>query len=221
MSSARQNGGGMANGRSGVAITPPREFVDIELMKALSDELRVRIYAYLCEHTAGAREVAEALGADNGVVRHHIGTLRDGGWIDIDPTAEGRGNQYRAARGMVIPFGVWERLPEAVQQQVAIRIMRLLYSDAASSMEAGFFLRPGVHASLTPMVVDAQGQRDAKRLLEGTVTGLGEIQDESNSRMKEAGRNNGQGVSLTVGLIGFESLRSPADGLKASQTVTL
>lgn len=219
----RANGHGPAKAGGGGAErrSAPREFVDTGLMKALSDELRVRVYAFLCEQTAGAPEVAEALDADKGMVRHHIGTLRDGGWIDVDPAAEGRANQYRAVRRMVIPANVWERLPEAVQQQVAVRIMRLLYSDAAGSMEAGFFLRRGVHASLTPMVVDTQGQRDTKALLERTVTGLLDVQEESNGRMNEAGRTDGQGVSVTVGLVGFESLRSPTEGVRASQTVTL
>ena len=219
----RANGHRQGNAGDGGARRPsaPREFVDCELMKALADELRVRVYAFLCEQTAGAREVAEALGADNGMVRHHIGVLADGDWIDVDPMADGRAKKYRAVRRMVIPANVWERLPEAVQHQVAVRIMRLLYSDAAGSIEAGFFIRRGVHASLTPMVVDTQGQRDTKALLEGTVTGLLDIQEESNGRMAEAGRANGQGVSLTVGLVGFESLRSPSEGIGASQTVRL
>jgi DNA-binding transcriptional ArsR family regulator len=198
-----------------------KDFVDVELMKALSDELRVEIYAYLCEHVAGSKEVSEALGVDRGIARHHMNVLRDGGWIDAAADVPGREVAYRAVRQIVIPAAVWDRLPEAVQQQVAFRMMRALFGDVAESMEAGFFFRPGRHLSVTPMVVDAEGQREVKELLESNVGGLANIQRLSNDRMTAAGRSNGQAVSLTVGLIGFESLRDPAEGAKASLTKRL
>lgn len=204
-------------GNAGVA--PQSDFIEVALMRALADELRVRVYAYLCEYEAGAAEVAKALGAPKNSVRYHVAELVQDGLIDADRTT--RGKKYRALRPAVVPTGVWDRMPSSLRRHVAVRMMRRLFADAGESMEAGLFFRPGVHLSLTPMVVDAQGQREVKKLLEATVDGLLAIQAESNTRMEESGRDDSQGVPLTVAVAGYEAQRDPAEGLKASQTVRL
>ena len=201
--------------------SPPSEFIDTELMKALSNELRVRIYAYLCEHTAGPREVAEALGENPNSVRYHVDQLRDGGWIADDPLVPGKGGHYRAIRSMVISPAAWDRLPEAAKHKLAIHLMRDLYADACASMEAGYFLRPGIYLSMTPMVVDAQGKDDTRRVLERALTELIDVQVESDRRMEAAGTGDASATSLTVALIGFESLRDPAVGTRAAETMRL
>jgi DNA-binding transcriptional ArsR family regulator len=192
-------------------------------MKALSDELRVRIYAYLCDHTASIAEIAAALGAPTSNVRYHVTELRNGGWIAHDPSVRGKGKgwYYRAIRSMVIPPSAWERLPEAAKHKLAVHLLRNLYADAGASMEAGRFLRPGIYMSLTPMVVDAQGKEDVRRVLERTLGELLDIQTDSDHRLRGAGTGDNGATSLTVGLLGFESLRDPAKGARAQETMRL
>lgn len=122
----------------------PSEFIEVELMRALSDEMRVRIWAYLCEHTAGAPEIAKAIGESQNGVRFHVGELASGEWIE--PVASsGRAQKFRARRQSPLPPGIWERLPEDLRQHVGVRLLRIFYTDAKESMEAGSFFRPGVH----------------------------------------------------------------------------
>lgn len=201
--------------------SPPSAFIDTELMKALSDELRVRIYAYLCDHAAGVAEIAAAVGEGPSTVRHHIDQLRAGGWIADDPSVPGKGGHYRAIRSMVIPASAWDRLPEAAKHKLAIHILRHLYADAGASIEAGYFLRPGIHLSLTPMVVDAQGKADVRRVLERALEELLGIQGESDRRLQAARTGDGGATSLSVALLGFESLRDPAAGARAQATMRL
>lgn len=202
-------------------LSPPSSFVDTELMKALSDELRVRIFAYLCDHTASVAEIAKVVGANESRVRYHVDELRNGGWIADDPSIPAKGNHYRAIRGMVIQAAAWERLPEAARHKVAVHLLRHLYSDAGASIEAGYLLRPGVHLSLTPMVVDAQAKDDARRVLERALEELQGIQTESDARLTAANTEDSAATSLTVALFGFESLRDPADGARAQETMRL
>jgi DNA-binding transcriptional ArsR family regulator len=202
-------------------FSPPGAFVDHELMRILSDELRVRIYAYLCDHTAGPSEVADVLEVNKNSVRHHIDRLREGGWIGDDPSVPGRGGHYRAIRSMVIPPGAWDRIPEPAKHKVAVHMLRHLYADAGSSLAANRFLRPGVYMSLTPMVVDAQGQRDVKQILEEALRELAGVQVESDHRRAKAGQDAGTEIPLTVGMFGFESLRDSDGGARPSATMRL
>lgn len=120
---------------------------------------------------------------------------------------------------MVLPPSVWDRLPEAGKQKIAIQLFRHLYGDAGASMEAGYFLRPGAYMSLTPMVVDVQGKEDARRVLERALEELMGIQSESDDRLQAARTGDGGATSLTVALLGFESLRDPAAGARAQATM--
>jgi DNA-binding transcriptional ArsR family regulator len=198
----------------------PGGFIDSGLMKALSDEIRVQIFAYLCDHTARMSEVAAALDLPQNVVRHHVTSLRNGGFIAVDPSVSKSGYHYRAIRAMLIPPNVWTRLPELARHKLAAHMLRDLYSEIGASSEAGFFLRPGLFMSLTPMVVDAQGQRDARHVLEEALKELAGIQRESDAR-RAAARTDKSGISMTAGLLGFESLRSPASGARPSATMRL
>lgn len=201
--------------------SPPSSYIDTELMKALSDELRVRIYAYLCDRAAGPREIATALGERHSTVRYHVDQLRAGGWIGDDPSVPGRGGHYRAIRGMVISPGAWDRLPEPGRHKLAIHLLRGLYADAGASIESGSFLRSGAHLSLTPMVVDSQGKEDVERVLEEALRELAGIQRESDDRREAAGGSFRDGISLTAGLMGFESARDPGEGARAPATMRL
>ncbi len=201
---------------------PPSAYIDHELMRVLSDELRVRIYAYLCDHTAGPSKISDALGENKNSVRHHIDRLREGGWIGDDPSVTGRGAHYRAIRSMVIPPGAWDRLPAPAKHKVAVHMLRHLYADAGASLAAGRFIKPGIYMSLSPMVVDAQGQEDVKRILENALSELAGVQVESDHRRRlGGGSHSGADTSLTVGLFGFESVRDPDAGARPSATIRL
>ncbi|HEU5106328.1 MAG TPA: winged helix-turn-helix domain-containing protein [Solirubrobacterales bacterium] len=202
-------------------LAPPSSFVDTELMKALSDEMRVRIFAYLCDHTASVAELAAYLGAPESNVRYHVDELRNGGWIADDPSVLGKGFHYRAIRGMVIEPAAWERLPEAAKQKIAVHMLRNLYADAGASIAAGYMLRPGIYMSLTPMVLDAQAKGDARRVLERALKELLGIQTESDDRRRKDGADDSSATSLTVAMLGFESLRDPAEGARAQETMRL
>jgi DNA-binding transcriptional ArsR family regulator len=206
-------------GRPG--FTVPSSFIDTDLMKMLSDELRVRIFAYLCDHTATADEVAKALSEHPSKVRYHLKELRQGGWIADDPSIPGRGGHFFATRPSILSPSTWERLPEAARHRIAVKLMRLLFEDAAASMEAGYFLRPGAQVSLTPMVLDVQGKEDARRVVERALEELLVVQTQSDLRLEEGDRGDAAAGSFTVSCCAFESLRDPSLGARAPATMRL
>lgn len=195
------------------------EFVDIDLMRILSDESRVRIYAYLCERDASRAEIQQALAIPNNKVRYHVLRLEEGGWIE-SRFAEGQ-TKYAATRPILLPADVWEDLPIRVREHIAARIWKRLLVDVEESMDAGFFFGDDVQLSLTPMVVDEEGRRQVKDWLESCVEGLIAIQHDSDVRVEESGKRDRELHSLTVLLTGYEAVRDPADGVRASRTVRL
>jgi DNA-binding transcriptional ArsR family regulator len=195
------------------------EFIDIDLMRILSDESRVRIYAYLSEREASRAEIQQALAIPNNKVRYHVVRLEDGGWIE-SRFAEGQ-TKYTATRPVVMPANVWDNLPTPVREHIAARIWKRLLVDVEESMDAGFFFGADVHLSLTPMVVDEAGRRQVKEWLESCVEGLIAIQHEADVRAKKAGSRDRELHSLTVLLTGYEAVRDPAQGIRASRTVRL
>ena len=195
------------------------EFIDIDLMRILSDESRVRIYAYLCERQASRAEIEQALAIPNNKVRYHVLRLEDGGWIE-SRFAEGQ-TKYVSTRPVVMPADVWDSLPTPVREHIAARIWKRLLIDVEESMDAGFFFGDDVHLSLTPMVVDEEGRRKAKECLESCVESLIAIQHDADARAKKSNRRDRDLHSLTVLLTGYEAVRDPADGVRASRTVRL
>lgn len=196
-------------------------FVDTELMSALADDLRVRIFAFLCERPASLQEVAVALGASESQVRYHASQLRKGGWVEPEDGGARRGRRYRAVQASPIPAGVWDQLPIPIKQHLAVRLMRLLYGDAAEAMAEETFLRDPHHLSVTPMVVDERGREDVKTLLEATVGGLQRIQAESNERIAKLDGSGSDTVAMTVAAAGYEAARDPEEGITATHTVQL
>lgn len=199
----------------------PRSYIDTDLMEALSDELRVRIFAYLCLHTAGSREIAEALGVSESSVRYRLEHLREGGFIGDDSSIRKRGRHFRAIRSMIIPPGAWNRLPGLARHKMAAHMLRHLYADIGASIAAGHFRRAGVHASLTPIVVDEIGSKEVERVFERALRELAVVQKESDDRVEAAGVAANPVTSRTVGLLDFESSRDPAEGDRASATMRL
>jgi DNA-binding transcriptional ArsR family regulator len=194
-------------------------FVDTQLMRILSDETRVRIYAYLCDGEATRAEIQRDLAIPNNTVRYHVLCLEKGGWISS--RFSGRQARYTATRPIVIPPGVWDDLPSPVREHVAARIWKRVLVDAEESMSAGFYLGPDVQLSLTPMVVDDEGRQRVKDWLESCVEGLVAIQREVDARGRPLGRQDRDLYSLTVFVTGHQAARDPADGIRASRTVRL
>lgn len=202
-------------------MAAPSSFIDCDLMEALSDELRVRIFAYLCLRAARSKEIAEALGVSLSSVRYRLEHLREGGWIAIDPKVRKRGNYYRANRAMVLPPEAWDRLPSLARHKLAAHMLRHLYADVGASISAGNTDRPDIKASLTPMVVDEIGRREVERVFDRTLRALAVVQKESDDRAEGAGGSAEPVASRTFGLLSFESSRDPAEGHRVSASMRL
>jgi DNA-binding transcriptional ArsR family regulator len=129
-----------------------------ERLRALADDLRVRIITILRERAASTTELAEKLGLPKGTVGHHLKVLEKAGLVRVVRTRKVRAltEKYygRTARLFIVKSGdePLEGLPGAMLRQAA--------EEAGDDANVGL-----VHARLSP--ADARRfERRLERLLE-------------------------------------------------------
>ncbi len=193
------------------------------LMKAYQDPLRVKITAIMNEIPEASAKSLEKLlpGEDYNQIIYAVQRLKF--FRIIVPTKQvkrrgGTEQWYRAVSRAMIPAEVWGNVPDQAQHEISVGILRELWADIYDAMAGGTFEKPESHLSITPFVLDRRGLLEAKDVLNNALDTLLAIQEQANSRMKKNGTSDSKGVSATVGLVGFESTRDPALGIRASQT---
>lgn len=80
-------------------IRRPRLVYDVELLRVMADESRMRILQYLCTPGAGemraypVTQIASEVGMSNSTTSHHLQILRRAGLVDVQSV--GRTRNYR------------------------------------------------------------------------------------------------------------------------------
>ena len=200
---------------------PSDELVDCAWMKAMSKELRVRIFAILCERVASPKEVSDELNVSLSQASYHVSVLRKGRLIVEDHKVPRRGaveHFYKALAPTLIPPNAWDHLPPAVRKAISLGILQGFFEDAASSLEAGVFDAAPGELSLTPLILDALGIEGLGRLARGFLESVLELQADASKRLASPNGKRVKPTSATVFLASFLSARSPGEGKRASAT---
>lgn len=193
----------------------PEDAIDYRLIKAFGHPLRTRILSVLNRKIASPTGLAEELNSKTGHTAYHIKVLKEIDFVELVDTAQRRGateHFYRATRRALIRPEVWERLPAAIQGQIATDTFQLILDDAGAALQAdAYSKRPDSHVSWTPMTVDKEGWTAFIALLEDTLDGALEIQAKAAARMS---KEDGEEIPISMALIGYESARSDGKGKK-------
>jgi DNA-binding transcriptional ArsR family regulator len=201
---------------------PPEGLVDQRLIKALGHPLRTRILSILNERVSSPSDLAEELSKSVGDTSYHVKVLKEMGFIEMVDTKPRRGaveHYYRGIHRALIPPGAWEKLPTNIQQNIAADTFRLIMSDANDALEADTYsIRPDSHVSWTPMILDEMGWGAFISLLAHTLEKAFDIQAEATARLMESKTDDGDPISVTMALAGFQSIRGPEGEMKTSAT---
>lgn len=202
----------------------PREraekMVNVGLMKVLGNLDRVCCLAVVHEKVgASPAEVSEELGERLSQVSYHMNVLHECGLIELDHTRQVRGaieHFYKPVFSTLVPADLWKDVPDGVKRQVGIDIMQEIYDDAtAATVFDKFERRNGFDVSATPLILDEEGAKRLNALVEGWLKEVDELQAETSERMEGQGKGDEDGISFTVGIMSFASLRHAAEGRKA------
>lgn len=200
---------------------PSKALLNFGQMKALSNEVRVKVFAIFCERIASPKEVSEELDEGLSQVSYHVSVLRECRLIVLDHKTPRRGaveHFYRATVPTLIPPDAWEGLPPPIRKMVSLGILQEFFEDAYASVDAGVFDSPPGELSWTPLVLDALGVEEFGQLSRDFLEAVLALQTKANKRLPKGKGKAADATAATVFLASFLSARNPKEGMKAFGT---
>ncbi len=149
-------------------------------------------------------------------VSYHVKVLRDDcdGMIEETRTEPRRGaveHYYRASGKTLFPAKAWRRLKKGLRAVVGAGQASDLFNDLAEALKAGKLQGEHDHITRTPLVLDAEGERNVKAIAERATKEVENEQRATAKRMEKANGDGGQANGYTFALLAFEAAWEPAD----------
>jgi DNA-binding transcriptional ArsR family regulator len=206
--------GKSSNGSGAEGGTHLPVLVDPRLVKALDHVLRQHILLAAVAGEVSPSELSKALGEGLSQVSYHVRVLRDDcdEIIEETRTEQRRGaveHYYRATSKTLLPAKAWRRLKKGLRAVVGAGQASDLFNDLADALQAGKL--QGAHDRIirTPLILDAEGQRNVRAIAERATR---EVEDEQRATAKRTEKGNGGKLAgYTFALVAFEAAWGPAD----------
>lgn len=204
------------NGNRNRAASHLPALVDPRLVKALDHVLRQHILLAAVAGEASPNELSKALDEDLSQVSYHVKVLRDDcdGMIEETRTEPRRGaveHYYRASEKTLFPSKAWRRLKNGLRAVVGAGQASDLFNDLADALKAGKLQGEQDHITRTPLVLDAEGERNVKAIAERASKEVEDEQRATAKRIEKANGDGGKAVGYTFALLAFEAAWKPAD----------
>jgi DNA-binding transcriptional ArsR family regulator len=204
------------NGNAGKSGARLPRLVDPRLVKALDHVLRQHILLAAVQGEVSSNELSKALGEDLSQVSYHVKVLRDDceGMIEETRAEPRRGaieHYYRANAKTLLPATAWRRLKKGLRAAVGAGQASDLFNDLAEALKAGKLQGPHDHIARTPLVLDAEGERNVKAIAERATKEVEDEQRATARRMEKADGDGGKASGYTFALLAFEAAWEPAD----------
>lgn len=201
------------NGGGGAARLPA--LVDPRFLKALDHVLRQHILLAAIQGEVSPKELAKLLDEPLGHVSYHVKVLRDDcdGMLEEARTEPRRGaveHYYRASVKTLMPAKAWRKLKSSLRAVVGAGQASDLFNDLAGALKAGKLQGAHDHVIRTPLVLDAEGQRNVKAIAERATREVEKEQGAAAQRLAKA-NGNGGATGCTFALLAFEAAWKPVD----------
>lgn len=190
--------------------------VDQRLVKALDHVLRQHILLATVVGEVSPKVLSKALDEGLSQVSYHVKVLRDDcdGIIEETRTEPRRGaveHYYRANAKTLFPAKTWRRLKKGLRAVVGAGQASDLFNDLAEALKAGKLQGEHDHIIRTPLVLDAEGERNLQAIAERATREVENEQRATAKRVEKANGDGGQVVGYTFALLAFEAAWKPAD----------
>jgi len=204
------NGNGVEKGTHLPVLVDPR------LVKALDHVLRQHILLATVAGEVSPNELSKALDQGLSQVSYHVKVLRDDcdGMIEETRTEPRRGaveHYYRASAKTLFPAKAWRRLKKGLRAAVGAGQASDLFNDLAEALKAGKLQGTHDHLIRTPLILDAEGERNVKAIAERATKEVEDEQRATAKRMEKANGDGGKTTGYTFALLAFEAAWEPAD----------
>jgi DNA-binding transcriptional ArsR family regulator len=207
--------GKSSNGSAGEGGADLPVLVDPRFVKALDHVLRQHILLAAVQGEVSPNNLSKALGEGLSQVSYHVKVLRDDcdGMIEETRTEPRRGaveHYYRASAKTLLPAKAWRRLKKGLRAVVGGGQANDLFNDLADALKAGKLQGTHDYIIRTPLVLDAEGQRNVKAIAERATKEVENEQQAAAKRMEKA-NGDGKATGCTFALLAFEAAWEPAD----------
>ncbi len=186
----------------------------------LSSWIRLEALAILGERVTSPTEIARLIGIDDvATVNHHVKTLAKYECVElVDEVRRGGAiaHLYRAVRRPEFSDEEWQAFSETEKRDNASVILRHLFSEALASVQTGALIAdPAPYLWWRAAPYDEQGREDAAREQREHIRRLQRIEEESATRIAEAGKPLGAAATV-VGVLGFPRSRPGRPALRVA-----
>ncbi len=190
--------------------------VDLRFVKALDHVLRQHILLATVAGEVSPKELSVALDEGLSQVSYHVKVLREDcdGIIEETRTEPRRGaveHYYRASAKTLFPAEAWRRLKKGLRAVVGAGQASDLFNDLAQALKAGKLQGANDYITRTPLVLDAEGQRNVRAIAERATKEVENEQRATTKRREKANGDGGEAVGYTFALLAFEAAWEPAD----------
>jgi hypothetical protein len=185
-------------------------------MKALDHVLRQHILLAAVQGEVSPNGLSKALDEGLSQVSYHVKVLRDDceGMIAETRTEPRRGaveHYYRAGAKTLLPAKAWRRLRKGLRAVIGAGQASDLFNDLAEALKAGKLQGAHDHIARTPLVLDAEGQRNVQAIAQRATEEVEDEQGAAGERMARANGDRGEAAGYTFALLAFEAAWEPAD----------
>jgi hypothetical protein len=177
--------------------------------------LRQHILLAAVQGVVSPKELSLLLDVGLSGVSYHVRVLHDDCSLIELVRAEGRRgaveHYYSANAKTLLPAKAWRRVKKGLRAVVGAGLASDLFDDLADALKAGKLQGPQDHFARTPLVLDAEGQRNVKAIAERATK---EVEDEQQAAAERRGKVNDDRDKATgyiFGLLAFEAAWEPAD----------
>ncbi len=175
------------------------------LLRLASDPVRFKMLVLLNERTAGAREIADALGLSVDAVLPQLEQMREDDLIEVVgevPLGEAVEPRHRALVRALWSDEDWIALSLEERRRLSAWIVELIHADACEALESGSSdARADSHASRSVSLVDEQGWRELTRIQEKALEASFAVQAASAERLAESRE---QGITVLSAMLCWE-----------------
>ena len=171
-------------------------------IKAMSHPLRSSVLRILADRTASPAEMARELDEELSNVSYHTKQLVEFECAELVSTRPVRGaleHFYRATERHLLDTEEWDELDPLIAEDLVCEFMQKILDDFVISARAGVIGSDAeFHLTRTPLVLDAEGMKEALAAHERARVEILEAEARSAARMVESGEA-GTNVSSSQG----------------------
>ncbi len=182
-------------------MTPYREITDPQVLKALSNPLRLQILRYLEDHAASPSMLADVFLSKLETIRCHVRILYRLGLIEVVKQVRKRGTieyHYRAPERVWCTDEAWSNMPRVVRTATVGAALQVLGAEIRAAADVGGFDVDDVYVERQKLTLTPAAWSKLSKELLALRKRIRELQAEEKERVRLNGHTDARQASIVL-----------------------